>query len=296
MNPFARPEWAAYVLECGDGTLYTGVTNDLVPRLSAHEAGAGAKYTRGRGPLRVRRVEFFDSKGEALRMELAIKKLSRAAKLALCADSSHGAVVAASSGGAGAEAVLSEFREESAPHRPRVGVSISWDGKRLSGTFVVENDYAKAEPRDFNAPVYRDSCVEFFSQPEGAAGYFNFEWNAAGAMLAGYVTDPAREGGRVVGQILFNREECAAVEVAASPGGGKSAKGDAPTDWSLTFAIPFEILRGYAEFGEVRRGAVWRGNFYKCGDSTAKPHWASWRPLPERNFHLPDSFGYIVFG
>ena len=49
--------WTVYILECGDGTLYTGITDDLERRLKAHSEGKGAKYTRGRGPLIVRHRE-----------------------------------------------------------------------------------------------------------------------------------------------------------------------------------------------------------------------------------------------
>lgn len=72
--------WFTYLLECADGTYYCGITNDLAGRLAAHNAGKGARYTRGRGPCRVVHVERFPSKGDALRREAAIKKLERAAK------------------------------------------------------------------------------------------------------------------------------------------------------------------------------------------------------------------------
>lgn len=72
-----------YVLECADGTLYTGYTTDLERRVSEHEAGEGAKYTRGRTPVTVVHTETFDSRGAALSREAAIKALSRRDKLAL---------------------------------------------------------------------------------------------------------------------------------------------------------------------------------------------------------------------
>jgi putative endonuclease len=73
--------WIVYLLRCGDGTLYAGVTNDLPARLARHRTGKGAKYTRGRGPLRlVWSVPCVD-KGEALRREHAVKKLRRREKL-----------------------------------------------------------------------------------------------------------------------------------------------------------------------------------------------------------------------
>lgn len=73
----------AYMLECADGTLYTGWTNDLEKRLAAHNAGQGAKYTRGRGPVRLRYYEAFNDKEAALRREAALKRLPRSAKMAL---------------------------------------------------------------------------------------------------------------------------------------------------------------------------------------------------------------------
>jgi len=72
-----------YLLECGDGSLYTGMTSDLQKRLLLHRAGKGAKYTRGRGPLILRYVEVQPDKGSALRRELQIKRMSRAQKWAM---------------------------------------------------------------------------------------------------------------------------------------------------------------------------------------------------------------------
>jgi predicted GIY-YIG superfamily endonuclease len=75
--------WVVYILNCADGTLYTGITNDLAKRLALHERGKGAKYTRGRGPYEVLYREVFDTRGQALRREAAIKSLDRAAKILL---------------------------------------------------------------------------------------------------------------------------------------------------------------------------------------------------------------------
>ena len=76
-------EWSVYVLRCGDGTLYTGATNDVQRRLQTHLRGRGAAYTRSRLPVELIYREACGTRGEALRREAAIKRLSRAAKLAL---------------------------------------------------------------------------------------------------------------------------------------------------------------------------------------------------------------------
>ena len=76
-----------YLLRCGDGTLYTGFTNDLARRLAAHNAGKGAKCTRGRRPVELVYWESFSNKSSALRREYAIKQLPRRQKLTLIQSS-----------------------------------------------------------------------------------------------------------------------------------------------------------------------------------------------------------------
>lgn len=75
-----------YILECADGSLYTGWTNDIENRLSAHNRGMGAKYTRGRGPVKLVYIEYLPDRSSALRREAAIKKLSRDKKRSLIAS------------------------------------------------------------------------------------------------------------------------------------------------------------------------------------------------------------------
>ena len=72
--------WYLYILRCGDGTLYTGITTDVHRRLEAHRQGRGAKYTRGRGPLELIYQEECGTHSEALKRELAVKQMSRAEK------------------------------------------------------------------------------------------------------------------------------------------------------------------------------------------------------------------------
>ena len=74
---------AVYILRCGDGTLYTGWTNDLEKRLRAHAAGKGAKYTRARLPVTLVYTEAFETEHEARIQECRIKRLSRSQKLSL---------------------------------------------------------------------------------------------------------------------------------------------------------------------------------------------------------------------
>ena len=75
--------WWVYLLECRDGTLYTGCTDNIPRRIALHNAGRGAKYTRGRGPVILRYQEEVPDRSEALRRESAIKRLNRVEKQAL---------------------------------------------------------------------------------------------------------------------------------------------------------------------------------------------------------------------
>ena len=79
----ANGDWYVYILECADRTLYTGITNNLQQRLKNHNDGTAARYTRGRGPVRIVYHEIQEDRSEASRREMQIKKLTRAEKLAL---------------------------------------------------------------------------------------------------------------------------------------------------------------------------------------------------------------------
>lgn len=78
-----KEAWILYVLECRDGSLYTGITNNLPDRLVAHESGKGAKYTRGRAPFRVVHTEKFASRSQASIREAQVKALDKLGKLEL---------------------------------------------------------------------------------------------------------------------------------------------------------------------------------------------------------------------
>ena len=69
-----------YMLECKDGSFYTGYTTDLRARYEKHNSGCGAKYTRGRTPVKLVYFEIFETKSEALKREIKIKKMSRLRK------------------------------------------------------------------------------------------------------------------------------------------------------------------------------------------------------------------------
>lgn len=76
-------KYFVYILECRDGTLYVGITNDLDKRITAHNSGKGAKYTRGRAPVILKYFEKVEGRGEATKREMKIKKMNRTEKKSL---------------------------------------------------------------------------------------------------------------------------------------------------------------------------------------------------------------------
>ncbi len=75
--------WFIYILECSDSTFYTGITTNISRRLSEHQSGAGAKYTKGRAPLKLVYSEECDNRSHASKREIEIKKFSKEKKLAI---------------------------------------------------------------------------------------------------------------------------------------------------------------------------------------------------------------------
>jgi predicted GIY-YIG superfamily endonuclease len=85
----SEPTWWIYILQCVDGSLYTGSTTDVTARIAVHQAGKGAKYTRSHLPVTLVFTEPQPDQSSALKREAAIKKLSRTEKLSLITSKSE---------------------------------------------------------------------------------------------------------------------------------------------------------------------------------------------------------------
>lgn len=139
--------------------------------------------------------------------------------------------------------------------------------------------------------IWEDSCCEFFVQAPDGSEYFNFEVNPAGFLVASH--GPAREG-----REPLPAEDFARIVRITSVSGLSSI--DSPVEfegglwnWRVMLIIPFDIIGVDAD----NLPAKLRGNFYKCGDRTAHPHFASWAPIstPTPDFHRPEFFGELTF-
>lgn len=190
---------------------------------------------------------------------------------------------------------IANFRPESSAHRPQTQCKLLYSSGGLFGLFQVHDRYVRCIRTEFQDEVYKDSCVEFFVQPNAKKGYFNFEFNCGGTLRASYVTDPTRLGDGLKEFVPLDAKDDKGILRYHSLPQTVEPEITETTVWSLEFYLPFEILEEHVgELGAIE-GQAWRANFYKCGDESSHPHWATWAPVPVVNFHLPENFGYVRF-
>jgi hypothetical protein len=190
---------------------------------------------------------------------------------------------------------VDNFRPEGSNHHPQTLCKLLYDAEKLYVIFRVDDQYVRCVNTGFQSDVYKDSCVEIFLQPKSTGGYFNFEFNCGGALLASYVNDPTRVSGRVKECVPLTLDDDHQIQRYSNMPSKVSPEITNKQIWFLEFSIPFAVLTKFAGLMEEITGQVWRGNFYKCGNETSHPHWGAWSPVSELNFHLPECFGNIQF-
>lgn len=178
-------------------------------------------------------------------------------------------------------------------HYPAVLVKLAWDDNSLFVIFRVEDRYVRAVARKYLDPVCRDSCVEFFFTPGTHLGfsYFNLEVNCGGTML--FWWHP--ENGKAIPVAL---RDAVTLTIAHSQPKIVDPEIQEPVTWTLEYQLPFAVIQKYCPAADIPGPtAVWKANFYKCGDSTSHPHWLTWSIVdhPTPRFHLPQYFGTLPF-
>jgi len=194
-------------------------------------------------------------------------------------------------------APIDQFHSKSSSHRPVTMVKMLHNDDELFVQFQVQDRFIRCVQTDFQSMVCKDSCVEFFLRPRADAGYFNFEINCGGALLVYYIEDPTRTPTAFFRKFtVIPEEQGRLVRIASSLPTMIEPEITQPTTWGLTCAIPLAFFEEYV--GKLRplSGQQWLGNFFKCGDETSHPHWASWNGIGETlRFHQPEYFAQIAF-
>lgn len=193
---------------------------------------------------------------------------------------------------------VDHFHPASVSQHPQTECRLVYNQEGFRYSFQVYDRWVRAQALHYQEQVCLDSCVEFFVQATGAPGYFNFEVNCIGTLLLSYIEDPQRTPTGFVKATPVRAQDAAHITIEPSiqqrPFLPERTE---PLTWSVDVWVPFELFSAYIpDFQIPRPGTQWRGNFFKCGDETSHPHWASWAPIgKELNFHVPEYFGRLVF-
>ena len=167
-------------------------------------------------------------------------------------------------------------------YRPLTSARLAWDDSSIYVYMETDETDLRMETRGFG-PVHKDSCMEFFFCPEkNSSKYLNFELNPAGAMYLSLGTN--RYNREILNIENFSNEFQIRANIHDS-------------GWNLEYRISFDFLGSFFPGLEIKKGSQMRGNFYKCGDNTPRPHFGCWSPidLQKPDFHCPEFFGTLTF-
>ncbi|MDR1724515.1 MAG: hypothetical protein LBR84_11320 [Tannerella sp.] len=172
------------------------------------------------------------------------------------------------------------------PYKPIVVFDIARGDKELYIHYFVRGLSLKAVADKDGEYVHPDSCVEFFMRKKDEPSYTNFEFNCIGTCLAARGADRNSRTPFKESEYKTIRRYTTVQRLAF-----EELKGI--FEWELTVAIPFELMGLDAS----NLPDMIRGNFYKCADETANPHYVTWSPiaLPAPDYHCPNHFGEIYF-
>jgi hypothetical protein len=175
-------------------------------------------------------------------------------------------------------------------------VKLLFDDQHLYLFFRVRDRYVRAVAEAYQDPVCLDSCCEAFLQPRAGRGYLNFEMNCGGTLLLYHIRDARRTPEGFADFTPVPAEQAAKIAIYHSMPVRVDPEVDEPMQWYLEYGIPLSLFEPFVGARPAPAGERWQGNFYKCGDETSHPHWASWSPIGEElNFHRPEYFGELQF-
>lgn len=165
------------------------------------------------------------------------------------------------------------------PYAPEVVFRLAWSDKALALMFEVKEEHVRAVAMEDNGKVWEDSCVEFFVGNPVGEGYFNFEMNCIGTVLAAKRTS-RHDASHFPQEKMTKIRRISSLEHIPTDSRNKGQQ------WWAVEVIPFDLI------GLDKAPEKLRANFYKCGDHCDTPHFLSWAPIetPQPDFHRPEFF------
>jgi hypothetical protein len=176
---------------------------------------------------------------------------------------------------------------------PVVKAKMMYDNKNLYVIFQVNDRYVRCITKDYNGPVWEDSCVEFFFSPDHnlPERYFNLEVNCGGTPLMHYNIVPDKN------IRILDVSDIKMIEIAHSLPQNIDPEIPDPVTWTVEYRIPLILPEKYSVVTHPKPGVEWRANFYKIAENNSNPHFMTWavvnHPVPK--FHLPQFFGLLKF-
>lgn len=202
---------------------------------------------------------------------------------------------------------------EASDHRPETAARLLYDDVNLYLHFQVQDRYVRVVRAGHQAMVCRDSCVEFFFAPNPTPDdaphldgrspppltYFNLETSAGGHALLYHCRYRGEEAYARHGleHDPLTPEEMQQLSAWTTLPDRVEPEIAEHVTWRAAITIPLSLIRQRMGPIDIGPDARWAGNFYKCGDETSHPHWASWQPITADHFrfHHPPSFGALCF-
>lgn len=172
-----------------------------------------------------------------------------------------------------------------APYTPDCNGSIARTASHLAVMFHVRGLDLRATQIEDNGRSWEDSCCEFFVTDPYDGTYYNFELTCIGSLLS------SKRKSRL-DSVLREKEDVARVIRHSSLAHEEAEISDRIFSWTVAMLIPYDLIGIDRDNVPVSV----RGNFYKCGDLTAHPHFLSWNPIgtPKPDFHRPEYFGELI--
>ena len=175
------------------------------------------------------------------------------------------------------------------PYTPGVGLRIAHSSDQVFLKFYVSEKHILAQHTEPNKATHKDSCVEFFIDPNQGGNYYNFEFNCIGATHLAYGPDRYERSfidPKLIKELIFTESTL----------GNKPFKEQSGNfQWEMVVAIPTSIFIYHPNLNFDNLNS--KANFFKCGDDTQQPHYLSWNPIdtPKPDFHRPEFFGNLFF-
>ena len=172
-----------------------------------------------------------------------------------------------------------------APYTPDCNGSIARTASHLAVMFHVRGLDLRATQIEDNGRSWEDSCCEFFVTDPYDGTYYNFELTCIGSLLS------SKRKSRL-DSVLREKKDVARVIRHSSLAHEETEISDRIFSWTVAMLIPYDLIGIDRDNVPVSV----RGNFYKCGDLTAHPHFLSWNPIgtPKPDFHRPEYFGELI--